>query len=282
MLKLKEIQKKYSGFELNCSLEVPDGCIVGLIGANGAGKSTLFKTILGLEQKDGGELELFGRNVDKVTRKELEKIGVVFSEAGPNGYLDIKSYLPILTSAYQTFEEKKFLEGCRNARLPQDKPIKEFSTGMKKKLQILIALSHHPDLLLLDEPTSGLDVVARDEILDWLRTYMEEEGRSILISSHISGDLEGFCDDIYMIDQGNIVLHEEADRLLEEYGLLKVTKEQYQKLDKSYILRVKEEPFGYQCLTNEKQFYLENYPGMIIEKSGIDILLYMMIRGEVI
>lgn len=280
MLKLKDVKKCYSDFELSCSLEVPDGCIVGLIGANGAGKTTLFKMILGLIRPEAGEMELFGKKVARVTSKELEKMGVVLAEAGPNGYLDIKSYLPILDSAYRTFCREEFLDVCKKASLPIDKPIREFSTGMKKKLQILIALSHESDLLILDEPTSGLDVIARDEILDWLRSYMETEGRSILISSHISGDLEEFCDDIYMIDQGKIVLHEEADRLLEKYGLLKVTEEQYQKLDKQYLLRKKKETFGYQCLTNEKQFYVENYPQIVVENGSIDTLLYMMIRGE--
>ena len=132
----------------------------------------------------------------------------------------------------------------------------------------------------MDEPTAGLDVVAREQILDMLREYMEMPGRSILISSHISSDLEGFCDDLYMIDNGKIILHEETDRLLEEYGVLKVSEEQYRNMDRTYILKKYKDTFGYRCLTDQKQFYLENYPGMIIEKSGIDILLYMMIRGE--
>lgn len=132
----------------------------------------------------------------------------------------------------------------------------------------------------IDEPTAGLDVLARDEMLTMLREYMETEGRSILISSHISSDLEDFCDDIYMIDDGNIVMHEETDTLLNEYGLLKVSEEQYEKLDKSYIIRSKKENFGYSCLTNEKQFYEENYPDVVIEKGSIDELIMMMIRGE--
>lgn len=151
---------------------------------------------------------------------------------------------------------------------------------MKRKLQVLAAISHGADFLILDEPTAGLDVLARDEMLTMLREYMETEGRSILISSHISSDLEDFCDDIYMIDDGKIVMHEETDTLLNEYGLLKVSEEQYEKLDKSYIIRSKKENFGYSCLTNEKQFYEENYPDVVIEKGSIDELIMMMIRGE--
>ena len=160
------------------------------------------------------------------------------------------------------------------------KKIKEFSTGMKRKLQILAAVSHAPRLLILDEPTAGLDVAAREQILDLLRGYMETEGRSILVSSHISGDLEGFCDDLYMIDHGKIILHEDTDRILEEYGVLKVSEEEYAKMDQAYILKRQKETFGYRCLTDQKQFYQENYPGMVIEKGSIDELMMIMIREE--
>lgn len=150
---------------------------------------------------------------------------------------------------------------------------------MKRKLQILAAITHEADLLILDEPTSGMDVIARDQVLNLLREYMETEGRSILISSHISTDLEGFCDDIYLIDQGKILLHEETDTLLNQYGLLKVTEEQYEKLDRSYLLRRKKEGFGYSCLTDQKQFYRENYPEIVIENGTIDEVIVMMNQG---
>lgn len=132
----------------------------------------------------------------------------------------------------------------------------------------------------MDEPTAGLDVVARQQVLDMLREYMEEEGRSVLISSHISSDLEGLCDDLYMIDQGRVIFHEETDILLSQYGVLKVTEEQYEKLDKQYIIKKKKESFGYLCLTNEKQFYMENYPELAIEKGNIDEMILIMIGGE--
>ena len=166
-------------------------------------------------------------------------------------------------------------------RLPEKKKIKEFSTGMKAKLKLLIALSHSTDLLLLDEPTAGLDVVARDELLDMLREYMEEdENRSILISSHISSDLEGFCDDVYLMNRGKIILHEDVDTLLEQYGILKVTTEQYDTLDKEYLLRVKKEDYGYACLTGQKDFYQENWPQIIVEKGTIDQIMTMMVEGK--
>ena len=151
---------------------------------------------------------------------------------------------------------------------------------MKAKLKVLVAMSYGAKLLILDEPTAGLDVVARDEILDMLRDYMETEGNSILISSHISSDLEGLCDDIYMIDNGKIVLHEETGVLLDEFGVLKVTKEQYETLDKAYVMSKKKEAFGYSVLTREKQFYLENYPEITVEKAGIDQIITLLISGK--
>ena len=205
---------------------------------------------------------------------------MVLSDSGFSGYLTIKDIIAILRNMYPRFEQAYFEKQCEKFKLPMNKKIKDFSTGMKRKLQVLAAISHGADFLILDEPTAGLDVLARDEMLTMLREYMETEGRSILISSHISSDLEDFCDDIYMIDEGKIVMHEETDVLLNEYGLLKVREEQYEKLDKSYIIRSKKENFGYSCLTNEKQFYEENYPDVVIEKGSIDELIMMMIRGE--
>lgn len=151
---------------------------------------------------------------------------------------------------------------------------------MKAKLKVLVAMSYGAKLLILDEPTAGLDVVARDEILDMLREYMECEENSILISSHISSDLEGLCDDIYMIDNGQIVLHEDTGVLLDEFGVLKVTAEQYEKLDKTYVMSKKKETFGYAVLTREKQFYLDNYPEITVEKAGIDQIITLLISGK--
>ena len=144
-----------------------------------------------------------------------------------------------------------------------------------------MSFSHHAKLLILDEPTAGLDVVARDELLDILREFMEkDEERAILISSHISADLETLCDDLYMIDNGKIVLHEDSDVLLSDYAILKLDKQQFDTIDKQYILRVKKEVYGYRCLTNQKRYYLENYPEMVIEKGTIDDVILMMVRGN--
>lgn len=280
MLKIKNLKKNYGDFFLDCSLEVKSGQITGLIGQNGSGKSTTFKSILGLVYPDGGNISIFEKDYRNLTIEDKEKIGVVLSDSGFSGYLRIKDIIPVLENLYPTFDKSFFLEQVHRFQLPLDKQIKDFSTGMKAKLKVLVAISHNAKLLILDEPTAGLDVVARDELLEMLREFMEkDENRSILISSHISSDLESLCDDLYMIHNGKIILHEDTDILLSDYGLLKVNKDQYDEIDKQYILRVKKESFGYSCLTNQKQFYVENYPTITIEKGTIDEVITMMIRG---
>lgn len=280
MLKLEHVKKQYKDFHLDCSLTVKPGMITGLIGANGAGKSTTFKAVLGLIRTESGMVELFGKRPEEITPEDKERLGVVLADSGFSGYLSIRDLIPVLKALYHQFDQTYFEDQCRRFELPMTKKIKEFSTGMKRKLQVLAAISHHADLLILDEPTAGLDVLARDEMLTMLREYMETEGRAILISSHISSDLEDFCDDIYMIDHGQVVFHEETDTLLNEYGLLKLDGKQYESLDKTYVLRYKKENFGYSCLTNQKQFYRENYPDIVVEKGSIDELIMMMVRGD--
>ena len=280
MLKLEHVKKQYKDFHLDCSLTVKPGMITGLIGANGAGKSPTFKALLGVIRTESGMVELFGKRPEEITPEDKERLGVVLADSGFSGYLSIRDLIPVLKAMYHQFDQTYFEEQCRRFELPMTKKIKEFSTGMKRKLQVLAAISHHADLLILDEPTAGLDVLARDEMLTMLREYMEIEGRAILISSHISSDLEDFCDDIYMIDHGQVILHEETDTLLNEYGLLKVDGKQYERLDKTYVLRSRKETFGYSCLTNEKQFYQENYPDIVVEKGSIDELIMMMVRGD--
>ena len=152
---------------------------------------------------------------------------------------------------------------------------------MKAKLKMICAITHNADFLILDEPTAGLDVIARDEVLTMLRDYMEEKPeRAILISSHISSDLETLCDDFYMIHDGKIILHEDTDRLLSEYAIIKADEKTYLNMDKTYLLKKKKESWGYICLTDQRSYYIENYPDTVIEKSGIDDLIMLMIRGE--
>lgn len=281
MLSINHLRKNYETFSLDCSLELPQGRITGLIGQNGAGKSTTFKAILGLITPDGGEIRIFGKPLEDFTVKDKQQLGVVLSDSGFSGYLTVNDILPVLGSMYKSFDRTFFLQQLEKFQLPRTKKIKEFSTGMKAKLKILAAVSHDARLLILDEPTAGLDVIARDELLEILREFMEQkEERSILISSHISDDLETLCDDLYMIHDGKIILHEDTDLLLSTYGVLKMDETQFQRIDRQYLLRWKRESYGYSCLTDQKQYYMENYPDIAVEKGSIDNVITMMIKGE--
>lgn len=281
MLEINGLVKHHGDFTLNCTMKVEPGRITGLVGENGAGKSTTFKAVLGLITYDAGDVALLGKAPSELTEEEKQKIGVTLAESGFSGYLKVKDVVPVLAALYPAFDREKFLGLCRKFGIPLDKYIREFSTGMKAKLKVLAAVTHRAEFLLMDEPTTGLDVMAREGILDIFREYMEEdENRSILISSHISSDLEGLCDDIYMIHNGEIVFHEETDVMLNEYGLIKADDTQYRKLDKEYILRVRRESFGYSCLTDQKQYYLENYPDVVVEKGSLDEVITMIIGGE--
>lgn len=282
-IELEHIKKKYKDFELDCTMAVTPGQVTGLIGRNGAGKSTTFKAVLGLIHTDGGYLRINGEEKDIWSAEEKSLLGVVLSESGFSGYLTVTDVIRIMRASYDTFDPEDFRARCRRFSIPLNKQIKEFSTGMKAKLKVLTALSHRTEVLILDEPTSGLDVIAREEILEMLHEYMQEENHSILISSHISGDLEAICDDIYLIEDGRILFHEDAYKILDEYGVLKVTEEQYKQLDQTYILAKKQEHMHCCCLTDQKQFYLENYPELIVEKATLDeaysILTYAYRRG---
>ncbi len=281
MLRLEHLIKNYGAFTLDCSMEIKPGRVTGLVGQNGAGKSTTFKAVLGLISPDSGTIHILGKDLRQFGARDKQSLGVVLSDSGFSGYLTIRDIIPILASLYPDFSKTDFQANLQRFCLPLDKKIKEFSTGMKAKLKVLTAISHNARMLILDEPTTGLDVVARDELLEMLREYMEQDdNRSILISSHISGDLETLCDDIYMIHEGKIILHEDTDVLLDYYALLKADSSQFIHMDKQYILRFREESFGYSCLTDQKQYYVENFPGLVIEKGTIDNVITMMIRGE--
>ena len=178
MIEVSGVVKRYAGFELDCNIRVDNGMISGLIGANGAGKSTLFRSILGLVYPDSGEIRIFNKNVKDINNKDREKIGTVMCDAGFSGYLMIRDIKEILKGFYPEFNEKFFTDKCKEFALDENKKVRELSTGMKAKLNVLCALSHHPKLLILDEPTAGLDVMARDEILTMLREFMEEDPAS--------------------------------------------------------------------------------------------------------
>lgn len=281
MIRLNELTKVYKDFNLNISMEIKPGSICGLIGKNGAGKSTTIKAILGLIRPTSGTIEVLGKDPKNFTAEDRALIGACLADSGFSKVLTLKDVACILKKMYGDMNLESFLANCEKQNLPMDKPIGDFSTGMKAKLRVLCALCHNAKLLVMDEPTAGLDVMARNDILDLIRTYMaEDEERSLLISSHISSDLEGLCDEIYMIGDGRLVLHEDTDILLGKYGIIKVNPDAFEKMDKTYIVSARKQPYGYDCLTNEKQFYMENYPTASIENSNIDSIIMLMLGSD--
>ena len=280
MIIMQDVRKKYGDYEFRMSMEIPHGRITGLVGKNGAGKSTAIKLILGLAKPDSGSISVLGSEGRELSPADKQKIGVSLAESGFSTQLTVEDVKHILSKMYPAFEQNLFEKQCGSLKLPTNKKIKEFSTGMKAKLRVLTAITHKAELLILDEPTAGLDVEARNEILDLLREYVaENEKRTILISSHIATDLESLCDDIYLIHDGKLILHEDTDVILAQYGVLKVNEEQYTTLDQRAILKVQKEHYGYACFTNDRQFYQENYPQAAVENSGIDELILMMTGG---
>ena len=226
----------------------------------GAGKSTAIKLILGLCQAEEGTVTVLGSDSKELSEKVKQDIGVSLAESGFSGELTVNDVKHILKKMYHSFDENYFIKQSENLKLPMN--------------------THHAKLLIMDEPTAGLDVEARNEILDMLRAYIaEDESRSILITSHISTDLESLCDELYLIHDGKLILHEATDAILEQYGILKVSEEQYRTLDQSSILKVQKENYGYACFTNDKKFYQENYPQIAVENGGIDELILMMTGG---
>ena len=281
MVKVDNLQKNYGGFKLNISMEAVEGRVTAVVGKNGAGKTTLIKAILGMIRPDGGSTEIFGISSDRLTAEEKLRIGVTLADSGFSNELSVEDVICILRKAYPSFNEELYRRLCKEERVDTKKQLRKLSTGMKTKIRVFNAITHKADFLVLDEPTAGLDVDARNHILDLLREFMEEdERRSILITSHIASDIENISDEIYLIDNGRILLHEETGNILDYYGVVKVRDEDYEDLDKQYILCSRKGSFGYECLTSAKQFYAENYPNAVVENSGIDDLIIMMTGGK--
>lgn len=281
MLRVDNLVKNYGDFRLDISMEIPDGAVTGIVGKNGAGKTTAIKAVLGLIRPDGGHVTINGKEAVNLTGRDRELIGTALADSGFSSYLRVEDVICILRKMYPTFDESFFRKNCNAQALPYGKKIRELSTGMRAKLRVLAALSHKADLLVMDEPTAGLDVQARNDILDLIRQYLLiNEKCSVLLTSHISSDLEGLCDDVYLIHDGRILLHEDTDTLLGSYAVLKVSDETYEKLDKRFLLSSRKEQYGYVCFTNEKQYYAENYPGIVIENGSIDDLILMLTGGK--
>ena len=280
ILEVKNLCKKYNQFELkNVNLTLPKGMIMGLIGENGAGKTTTIKSILNLTNSTG-ETNIFGLNVKKYDKKIKEDIGVVLNENFFSEYLNPKDINKIMKNIYKNWDEKLYFKYLEDFKLPQNKISKEFSSGMKMKLKIAVALAHHPKLLILDEPTSGLDPVARSEILDIFQDFIQNGENSIFVSSHITSDLEHIADYITFINDGKIVLSKTRDELLEEYGIVKCSKAEFEKINKKDYVKYKVNRYEYDVLVENKSEFKRKYDFNVIDKPTLEDIMLIYIKGE--
>ena len=252
-LEIKNVSKSFSGFCLdNISLTLPSGCIMGLIGENGAGKSTTIKLILDMLHKDSGTITILGKDNGKDISLTKEEVGVVMDDVGMPECLTARQIGNVMKQTFRNWNEDEYSRLLQKLLLPDNKPFKDFSRGMKMKLGIAVAMSHGAKLLLLDEPTSGLDPVVRDEVVDMFYDFTREEKHSILISSHIVSDLEKLCDYVAFLHKGKLLLCEEKDVLLSEYGIIHCTIERLSELDKEVIRYRKETPYGAEIIVPRK------------------------------
>ncbi|MEI3100648.1 MAG: ABC transporter ATP-binding protein [Oscillospiraceae bacterium] len=244
-IETRGLTKHFKDFTLDSlDLELPEGCILGLIGENGAGKTTAIKLLLGILKPDSGTASVLGQDISGDMSRVKEDVGVVLDEPGLPEKLTLRQLEKIMPSIYKSWSREDFSHYIRRMELPEDKPYKEFSRGMKMKLGLVLALSHKPRLLLLDEATSGLDPVVRDSVTDLLLDFTRDKGHSVLISSHIVSDLEKLCDYIAFLHKGKLMLLEEKDALMEEYGLLQCSRDEAERIDPSAIIGRRDNPYG--------------------------------------
>ena len=276
MIEIENFVKQYRDFSLEISMSIPDGKVVGIIGKNGCGKSTTIKAILGLVKPTSGSVRVFGKDSRELAPVDKEKIGVALSDSMFSTQLTVEDVISILRAMYRDFDETIFREMCGKLNLPLKKQMKDFSTGMKAKVKVLSALSHKARLLILDEPTSGLDVEARNEIIRFLKDYVAANDCSILITSHISTDLEGLCDEFYLFSGGKIVLHESEESIANHYGTVQIPFELFDSIDSTRISGYKKEMFGYACVTNDKEYFEKNHPEIKVKPASIDDLIILL------
>ncbi len=274
-LEIKNVSKSFSGFCLdNVSLTLPSGCIMGLIGENGAGKSTTIKLILDMLHKDSGTITILGKDNGKDISLIKEEIGVVMDEVGIPECLTTKQVGRVMKHTFRNWSDAEYTRLLQKLSLPDNKPFKDFSRGMKMKLGIAVAMSHGAKLLLLDEPTSGLDPVVHDEVVEMFYDFTRDENHSILISPHIVSDLERLCDYVAFLDKGRLLLCEEKDVLLSEYGIIHCTAEQLSELDENAVKYKKESPYGAEVIVSR-----EDAPdGFKLSPISIEELFVFMVK----
>lgn len=281
-LEIKNLEKKYDKFHLkNINLSIPKGTIMGFVGTNGAGKSTTMKAILQLVRADAGEVFIDGQKINEKDMQWKEEIGVVLDEIHFYETLTPKKVGNILKNAYKKWNMTQYQQYLNQFELPKDQEIKTFSKGMKVKLSLATAMSHDAKLLILDEPTSGLDPIVRDEILDCFLDFVQNEENSILVSSHITTDLEKIADYITFIDQGKLLLTASKDELLYDYGILRCKKSEFETIEKEDILAYKLQEYQVNVLVNQKERMQKKYKDFIMDSTTLDEIMLLFVKGEV-
>lgn len=282
VIEIKKLKKKYdNNFELGeINLEIPSGYIIGLIGENGAGKTTLIKSILNIINRDSGDIKIFNKDNKKYESFVKEDIGIVLDGMFFPEILTPNDINTIMKDTYKEWDKELFYKYLSDFKIPNNKKIKDFSKGMRKKLEIATALSHKPKLLILDEPTSGLDPVVRDDILDIFLDFIKDEEHTILLSTHITSDLEHIADEIIFIDSGKVILNENKDELLDNYGILKCDKESFENISKDDIISYKKNKYNYEILIKNKNKMKKKYKDSVIDKITLEELMVLVIKGE--
>lgn len=280
-IEVRQMTKTYPAFRLDhVDLTVPKGSIVGLIGENGAGKTTLIKGMLGLVHPEEGQVSIFGKDT-KTSMKEIKmNIGVVLDGSFFMELLKVKAIDTIMKGIYDQWDSALFYDYLERFRIDPSKKIKELSKGMQKKLEILTALSHHPKLLILDEPTSGLDPIVRNEILDIFQDFILDEECSILLSTHITSDLEHIADYLAFIDNGQMIFFETRNKVLDSYGILKCDRQQFERLEPSDVIRYRRNRYNYEVLVEDRHKIRRTYHDAVLDKITIEDLMLLYIKGE--
>jgi len=280
-IEVSDLSKKFDGFQLKrVNITLPKGSIMGFIGENGAGKTTTIKLMLNQLNSDSGTIRILGLDHREDEKKIKNEIGVVFDESYFHDNIKPKHISKIMGRIYTQWDEKLFYDYLDQFKLSADKITKNLSRGMKMKLSIATALSHHPKLLILDEATSGLDPVVRNEILDMFLEFIQDEDHSILFSSHITGDLEKVADYVTFLHEGEIIFSESKDELLYDYGLLLCGAEDFKTVDKGDIIGHRENRFGHEVLVKNKEQMKQKYKGLTIDPVTIEEIMLFYVKGE--
>lgn len=277
-IEIRGLCKHYKGFSLdNLNLDLPYGCVLGLVGENGAGKSTTIRLIMDALERDGGTISVLGEdNRSKEFLDLKEDIGVVLDETFVPEVISAKQLGKVMAGTYKNWDQSAYDGWVKRFELPPDKKFKDYSRGMTMKLGIAAALSHHPRLLLLDEATGGLDPMVREELLEVFADFAAEDGHAVLLSSHIVSDLERICDYIAFLHKGKLVLCEEKDVLLDKYGILKCSKEQLSNIPEEAIHGKRIGTYGVEALV-EREFMPRD---AVVDRASLEDIILYMVKGE--